>query len=215
MKTSELYELLKITDTHLAITVDVPSLTNEGTSTPLHVDKWLNYDIIVLLETIQSDITFNRYKKTVECLNVAELSVDVKKVILNLTKLIKQNSGFSGKSKLTRLQHWFQMTDQKTNWVIFSIPLLANKKINKYVIHYRENTGIDIHINQNPLANSIIEPGKLKTQNNYMVCIEENNVKIKRWDREIFGNEIKWRTCPPDKFETLGKLPLVYKVTRD
>ncbi|EDO1895620.1 hypothetical protein CT850_13455 [Salmonella enterica] len=90
MRTSELYELLKSTDTRLSITVDVPSLTNEGTSTPLHVDKWLNYDIIVLLETIQSDITFNRYKKSVECLNVAELSVDVKKVILNLTKLIKK-----------------------------------------------------------------------------------------------------------------------------
>ncbi|MLO81015.1 hypothetical protein DPY73_23000 [Salmonella enterica subsp. enterica] len=215
MRIAELFELLKSTDTSLAITVDAPSLTNEGTSTSLHVDKWLNYDIIVLLETMQSDITFNRYKKTVECLNVVELSVDVEKVIINLTKLIKQNSGFAGKNKLTRLQHWFQMTVQMTNRVIFSIPLLANKKTNKYVIHYRENTGIDIHINQNSLANSIIESGKLKTQDNYMVCIEENNVRIKRWDREIFGNEIKWRACPPDKFEILGKLTLVYKVTRD
>ncbi|EIZ5935690.1 hypothetical protein OSE99_004691 [Salmonella enterica] len=90
MRIAELFELLKSTDTSLAITVDAPSLTNEGTSTPLHVDKWLNYDIIVLLETMQSDITFNRYKKTVECLNVVELSVDVEKVIINLTKLIKK-----------------------------------------------------------------------------------------------------------------------------
>ncbi|EBB3816493.1 hypothetical protein RPT62_001370 [Salmonella enterica] len=215
MRISELFELLKSTDTSLAITVDVPSLTNEGTSTPLHVDKWLNYDIIVLLETMQSDITFNRYKKNVEYLNVVELSADVEKVIINLKKLIKQNSVFSGKNKLTRLQHWFRMMAQKTSKVIFSIPLLVNKKTNRYVIHYRENTGIDTHINQSSLANSIIESGKLKTQNNYMVCIEENNVRIKRWDREIFGNEIKWCACPPDKFEILGKLTLVYKVTRD
>ncbi|EDO1895621.1 hypothetical protein CT850_13460 [Salmonella enterica] len=107
------------------------------------------------------------------------------------------------------------MAGQKTNRVMFSIPLLANKKTKKYVIHYRENTGIDIHINQSSLANSIIESGKIKTQNNYMIGIEENNVRIKRWDREIFGNEIKWRACPPDKFEILGKLTLVYKVTRD
>lgn len=215
MKTSELLELLKSTDTSLAITVDVPSLTNEGTSIPLHVDNWLNYDIIILLETMQSDITFNRYKKTVECLNVVELSADIEKVIINLTKLIKQNSGFSGKNKLTHLQHWFQMKVQMTNRVIFSIPLFADKKTNKYVIHYRKNTGVDIHIKQSSLANSIIESGKLKTQDNYMVCIEENDIRIKRWDREIFGNEIKWRTCPPEKFEILGKLTLVYKVTRD
>ncbi|EEM1820009.1 hypothetical protein GKA92_17770 [Salmonella enterica subsp. enterica] len=93
--------------------------------------------------------------------------------------------------------------------------MLANKKTNKYVIHYRENTGIDIHINQSSLANSMIESGKLKTQNNYMVCIEENNVRIKRWDREIFGNQTKWRACPPDKFEILGEIILNYKVTRE
>ncbi|EAA7555570.1 hypothetical protein BHZ80_24485 [Salmonella enterica] len=215
MRTSELFELLNNADTSLPVTVDAPPLTKEGTSTPLYIDKWLSYDIIILLETMQSDITFDRYKKTVECLNVAELSVDTEKVIVNLTKLIKQKSGFSGKNTLSRLRHWFQMTVQKARRVTFSIPLLANEKTNKYVIHYRENTGIDIRTDQPSLASSITGSGKLKTQNNYMVCIEENNKRIKRWDREIFGNEAKWRSCPPDKFEILGKMTLVYKVVRD
>ncbi|ELH9326086.1 hypothetical protein RQX18_001807 [Salmonella enterica] len=91
MRTSELFELLNNADTSLLVTVDAPSLTKEGTSTPLNIDKWLSYDII-LLEAMQSDITFNRYKKTVECLNVAELFVDTEKVIINLTKLIKQKN---------------------------------------------------------------------------------------------------------------------------
>ncbi|ENY3090141.1 hypothetical protein ACFW8Q_001696 [Salmonella enterica] len=215
MRTSELFELLNNADTSLLVTVDAPSLTKEGTSTPLNIDKWLSYDIIILLEAMQSDITFNRYKKTVECLNVAELFVDTEKVIINLTKLIKQKTLFSGKNKLIHLQHWFQMTAKKTRKVTFSIPLLANKKTNKHVIHYRENTGIDIRIDQPSLARSIIESENLKTLSNYMVCIEENNKRIKRWDREIFGNEAKWRSCPPDKFEILGKLILVYKVARD
>lgn len=41
---------------------------------------------------MQSDITFNRHKKTVEYLNVAELFADTEKVIINLTKLIKQKT---------------------------------------------------------------------------------------------------------------------------
>ncbi|EKP7536899.1 hypothetical protein P3133_000873 [Salmonella enterica] len=215
MRTSDLFKLLKKADTSLPVTVYAPSLTKEGESTPLYIEKWLSYDIIILLEVMQSDITFDRYKKTVECLNVAELSVDTEKVIVNLTKLIKQKSGFSGKNTLSRLRHWFQMTVQKARRVTFSIPLLANKKTNTYVIHYRENTGIDIRKDQPSLASSIIESEKLKTLSNYMVCLEENKKRIKRWDREIFGNEAKWRSRPPDKFEILGKLTLVYKVARD
>ncbi|EFS5372736.1 hypothetical protein HXP82_001663 [Salmonella enterica] len=99
MRTSDLFKLLKKADTSLPVTVDAPSLTKEGESTPLYIERWLSYDIIILLEVMQSDITFDRYKKTVECLNVAELSVDTEKVIVNLTKLIKQKSGFSGKTR--------------------------------------------------------------------------------------------------------------------
>ncbi|ELE6319715.1 hypothetical protein RMP33_003965 [Salmonella enterica] len=97
----------------------------------------------------------------------------------------------------------------------FSIPLYSDKKTNEYAIHYRENTGIDIRINQPTLANCIIESGKLKTTKNYMICIEENNKRIKRWDREIFGNETRWRACPSDRFEILGEITLSYKVTRE
>ncbi|EMB3956424.1 hypothetical protein U8557_002710 [Salmonella enterica] len=98
MRTSELFELLNNADTSLLVTVDAPSLTKEGTSIPLNIDKWLSYNIIILLEAMQSDITFNRYKKTVECLNVAELFVDTEKVIINLTKLIKQKLYLQGKT---------------------------------------------------------------------------------------------------------------------
>ncbi|EMZ8851964.1 hypothetical protein ABE783_001517 [Salmonella enterica] len=215
MKNSKAFELLKSTNTSLTITVNALSLRRKGALIPLYVDKWINYDIIILLETIQSEIIVKRSIKKDKNSNIAEFSVDIDNIIISLKKLIKQKSSFSGDKKLNSLQSWLQTTTKKASHVTFSIPLYSDKKTNEYAIHYRENTGIDIRINQPALANCIIESGKLKTQNNYMVCIEENNVRIKRWDREIFGNQIKWRACPPDKFEILGEIILSYKVTRE
>lgn len=168
-----------------------------------------------MLETIQSEIIVKRFIKKDKNSNIAEFSVDIDNVIINLKTLIKQKSSFSGNKKLNSLQSWLQTTAKESSQVTLSILLYSNKKTNEYAIHYRENTGIDIRINQSTLANCIIESGKLKATKNYMICIEDNNKRIKRWDREIFGNEIRWRTCPSDRFEILGEITLSYKVTRE
>lgn len=215
MINSKAFKLLKSADTSLTITVNALPLKRKVALTPLYIDKWINYDIIILLETIQSEIIVKRSIKKDKNSNIAEFSVDIDNVIINMKTLIKQKSSFSGNKKLNSLQSWLQTTAKEASQVTFSIPLYSNKKINEYAIHYRENTGIDIRINQSTLANCIIESGKLKTTKNYMICIEENNKRIKRWDREIFGNATRWRTCPPDRFEILGEITLSYKVTRE
>ncbi|EHY2294652.1 hypothetical protein K3994_003641 [Salmonella enterica] len=215
MKNSKAFELLKSTNTSLTITVNALSLKRKDALTPLYINKWINYDIIILLETIHTEIIVKRHIKKDKNSNIAEFSVDIDKIIVNLKKLMKQKSSFSGRKKLNSLQSWLQTTAKKASQVTFSVPLYSDKKTNEYAIHYRENTGIDIRINQSTLANCIIESGKLKNTKNYMVCIKENNKRIKRWDREIFGNETRWRACPSDKFEILGEITLSYKVTRE
>lgn len=60
MKNSKAFELLKSTNTSLTITVNALSLKRKGALTPLYIDKWINYDIIILLETIQSEIIVKR-----------------------------------------------------------------------------------------------------------------------------------------------------------
>jgi len=52
------------------------------------------------------------------------------------------------------------------------------------------------------------------THLNYMICIEENSERIKRWDREIIANCNKWYICRPDDFEILGKSITINKVIR-
>ena len=153
MKNSKAFELLKSTNTSLTITVNALSLKRKGARTPLYIDKWINYDIIILLETIQSEIIVKRSIKKDNNSNIAEFSVDTDNIIINLKKLIKQKTSFSGNKKLYSLQSWLQTTAKKASQVTFFIPLYSDKKTNKYATHYRENTGIDIHINQPTLTN--------------------------------------------------------------
>ncbi|EIG9527199.1 hypothetical protein LGE20_004717 [Salmonella enterica] len=213
MRDSEPVGLLKRADASLKMAVSVHSLTKEEEPEILHIDKCLNYDVVILLETMVSEITLNRYTTSDDCRKTAELSVDAAKARKVLAGLIRQGITFSGRRKLAVLQNWLYMVSKKTENVIFSIPLSVNGR-NEYVVHYRKNTGTDVRISQLSLKGSMAESGKLKTEHNYMICLEENGVRIKRQDREIFGHETRWHTYPPDKFETLGKLTFIYKVDR-
>lgn len=211
---SEPVELLKRADTSKRITICAHTLGKEDESAKLYIDKQLNHDVIILLETMISEVTLNEYKENDNPLNSVELSVSTTNMLKNLNRLIIQKITFTGKGKLTHLKNWLCVTNKKANRIIFHIPVLSNKQKNKYIIHYRKNTGTDVRISFPSLLICMIEAKNQKTTHNYMICIEENNIRIKRWDRELFGNETRWRTCPPDKFEILGKLTFIYKVVK-
>lgn len=215
MMNSEPVELLKKADTSKRITVSVHPLNKPEEPERLHIDKQLNYDIVILLETMMSEITFNGYKKHNKRLNTAELSVDTTNTLKTLNRLIRQKITFSGKDKLTHIRNWLCVTSQKTERIIFHIPVFENNKKNKYTIHYRENTGTDVRISLPSLLSCMIESKKQKTTHNYIIYIEENSIKIKRRDRDAFGNKARWRTSPVNKFEILGKLTFIYGVVRD
>ncbi|EJF2326848.1 hypothetical protein M8D36_004994, partial [Salmonella enterica] len=61
MRDSEPVGLLKRADASLKMAVSVHSLTKEEEPETLHIDKCLNYDVVILLETMVSEITLNRY----------------------------------------------------------------------------------------------------------------------------------------------------------
>ncbi|EAP9511221.1 hypothetical protein CIX30_02675 [Salmonella enterica] len=63
MTNSEPVELLKRVDTSKRITISVHSLKKEEDPEKLYIDKQLNYDIVILLETMISEVMFNRHKK--------------------------------------------------------------------------------------------------------------------------------------------------------
>ncbi|EMY1531305.1 hypothetical protein AAEU76_005105 [Salmonella enterica subsp. enterica serovar Wedding] len=212
---TEPVELLKRADTSKRITIYPHSLNKVIKPEKLYTEEQLNYDIIILLEAMISEVTFNGYIKNDEYLNAAELSVGTTNILKTLNRLIRQKITFSEKSKLTFIKNWLRATNKRTKFIILHIPVLANKQENKYMIHYRENTGTDVHISLPSLLSSMIEANKQKTTHNYMICTEENSIRIKRWDREIFGNETRWRISPPDKFEIPGKLTFTYKVVRN
>lgn len=89
MKNSKAFELLKSTNTSLTITVNALSLKRKDALTPLYINKWINYDIIILLETIHTEIIVKRHIKKDKNSNIAEFSVDIDKIIVNLKKINK------------------------------------------------------------------------------------------------------------------------------
>ncbi|EDZ9225653.1 hypothetical protein GIC83_26880, partial [Salmonella enterica] len=55
MRDSEPVGLLKRADASLKMAVSVHSLTKEEEPETLHIDKCLNYDVVILLETMVSE----------------------------------------------------------------------------------------------------------------------------------------------------------------
>ncbi|EAA7395822.1 hypothetical protein DQR93_19765 [Salmonella enterica subsp. enterica serovar Bovismorbificans] len=66
MINSKVFKLLKSADPSLTITVNALPLKRKVALTPLYIDKWINYDIIILLETIQSEIIVKRFIKKIK-----------------------------------------------------------------------------------------------------------------------------------------------------
>ncbi|EBS6878877.1 hypothetical protein CB018_08975 [Salmonella enterica] len=163
---TEPVELLKRADTSKRITIYPHPLNKVRKTEKLYIEEQLNYDIIILLETMISEVTFNRYIKNDENLNTAELSIGTTNILKILNRLIRQKITFSGKGKLTFIKNWLHATNKRTKFIILHIPVLANKQENKYMIHYRENTGTDVHISLPSLLSSMIEAKKQKTKNN-------------------------------------------------
>lgn len=58
-------------------------------------------------------------------------------------------------------------------------------------VHYRDNAGIDHYSVEIPSIRQVEELAKeLRNTTNYLVCIEENNKRILRWDKEANN---RWR----------------------
>ena len=75
----------------------------------------------------------------------------------------------------------------------------------------RANDGIDAACESSDAANAEILAKGLRTTANYMVCIEVDGQRVKRWDRSKVVGENRWRAVDVDAFETLGKLREVHR----
>lgn len=86
---------------------------------------------------------------------------------------------------------------------------------NQWRIIYRKNNGEDIILEMLSYESCLSMAKELMTLFNYMICIEENGERVKRWDREIIANCNRWDSCPTDSFEILGELITINKVIRN
>jgi hypothetical protein len=92
--------------------------------------------------------------------------------------------------------------------------MIIHEKNNQWRISYRKNTGEDVTLEMPSLELCLLKAEELMTHLNYMICIEVNSKRIRRWDREIIANCNKWYICRPDDFEILGELITINKVIR-
>jgi len=91
--------------------------------------------------------------------------------------------------------------------------MVINNENNQWHIFYRKNTGEDIALKMPSLEYCLLKAEELKTHLNYMICIEENGERIKRWDREIISGSNKWYSCVVDDIEIPGRLIEINKIT--
>lgn len=92
--------------------------------------------------------------------------------------------------------------------------MTVNDENNQWRISYRKNTGEDVTLEMQSLEHCLLKTEELMTNLNYMICIEKNGERIKRWDREIIANCNEWYSCRPDDVEILGELITINKVIR-
>ncbi len=90
----------------------------------------------------------------------------------------------------------------------------TNERTTKWHVCYRRNSGEDILLEMSSFQECLSTSAELMIPSNYMICIERNGERIKRWDREIIAGSNKWLNCQPDSFEILGKLITIKKVIR-
>jgi len=91
--------------------------------------------------------------------------------------------------------------------------MTVKRKKSLWRIFYRKNTGEDITTELNSLEECLLETKKLMTPQNYIICIENNGERIKRWDRETISGSNRWYSCAVDEIEILGRLIEINKIT--
>lgn len=78
----------------------------------------------------------------------------------------------------------------------------------------RANDGVDAARESTDTASAERLAKGLRTTANFMVCIEVDGQRVKRWDRSKDVGENRWRSVDVEAFETLGKLREVQRVKR-
>lgn len=171
-------------------------------------------NITQLFNRMTTLIDFEGIAETGNHLMFVRLSVNAEFLKRELADVIKEKDKSSDISTWKTIQQWLNMKNKKTKRITLIIPVETEKENKTYVVHYRKNTGEDIRISMPSLKQSIDETKKLKTPSNYIIYIEENGRRIKRWDREIIENSNKWRSRPIDETEITGELMMIYRATK-
>lgn len=171
-------------------------------------------NITQLFNRMTTLIDFEGITETGNHLMFIRLSVNAEVLKRELADVIKEKDKSSDISTWKTIQQWLKMKNKKTKRITLIIPVETEKENKTYVVHYRKNTGEDIRISMPSLKQSIDETKKLKTPSNYIIYIEENGRRIKRWDREIIENSNKWRSRPIDETEITGELMMIYRATK-
>lgn len=220
MKNRDVGDMLSLLNYSVSITISIPKQGGENVSkldsitysNKLLVTGAMTLDIIMLLQLMGGDIQLIKTMKSDGDSEVAVLTCDIDALRLLQFTMNKKGFRFCGERQWRNLRKWIEKTPDKANLVYFHVPIFYGYKKNEYHVHYRKNTGEDIRIftdNLNECARKIWE---LKKPTNYMVCIEENGERILRWDKEITFNSNKWKSCPPDELEIIGRMPVIEKI---
>jgi hypothetical protein len=183
-------------------------------SNKLIVNNEIAFDIIMLLQLTEKDVQLIKFEMSGEHSIMAVLTCNLITLKCIQSTIDKNGFRFSGKRQWSKLKNWIKETPNETSVICFHVPLVNGTKKNEYHVHYRENTGEDHRIfteNLNECARNILE---LKNLTNHMICVEENGERILRWDKEISFDSNKWKPCPPDELEIIGRIPLIRKLKK-
>lgn len=220
MKNRDVGEILSLFNSSSSITIStltpVEYSNNESdfmtNSNKLIVNNEMALDIIMLLQLTGKDVQLIKFVNPGEHSKIAILTCNAINLKCIQSTIDKKGFRFSGKRQWSKLKNWIKETSNETSIICFHVPLVYGTKKNEYHIHYRKNTGEDLRIfteNLNECARNILE---LKNLKNHMICVEENGERILRWDKEITFDSNKWKSCPPDEVEIIGKIPLIRKL---
>ncbi len=181
-------------------------------SNKLLINNAMALDIIMLLQLMVDDLQFIKTIKPAKNSEIAVLTCDIDTLMLAQLTMNKKGFRFCGEHQWRGLRKWVKDISNEASLICFHVPVIYGSNRNEYHVHYRKNTGEDIRIFTDNLNECVRKIWELKNHTNYMVCIEENGERILRWDKEITFNSNKWKSCPPDELEIIGKIPVIEKI---
>jgi len=219
--------LLDCADTSLSVSVCVYlSVSDNGVSEPIslpfEVSGHLRYDVTLLLKKMAPDLVLNGYVDTVagaDLVKTADFSISGKALLLNLEALIRSraNERFSTPGEIRPFVEWLETTgwpelNEEKYEVCFFIPLRRDERKNEYVIHFRKLSGTDERIYDTELTDVASYLKNLRKYPVRMLCVEQNDNRILRWDRDLSINSPRWRACCVDDVEIIGPLPVIKRI---